>query len=206
MGFHTSLRSTCAMATVGWSGIKLAAIGLRSNGNALSGVMNNASPSGSPTDESGFGGCQENATCAPMHSANCKATAYNDSLGKALFCFSMTMLLCTKRGPYRNGLSIGVEELDWPTQSPDLNPIDHLWDELECYREPGLIAQHQCQTSLMLVAEWKQVPAALFQHLVESFYSSNGGGPTLNAHDFGMICSTSRCPHTFGHAVYLPAW
>ena len=34
--------------------------------------------------------------------------------------------------------------------------------------KPGLIAQHQCPTSLMLVAEWKQVPKAMFQHLVES--------------------------------------
>ena len=34
--------------------------------------------------------------------------------------------------------------------------------------EPGLIAQHQYPTSLMLLAEWKQVPAAMFQHLVES--------------------------------------
>lgn len=24
-----------------------------------------------------------------------------------------------------------VEELDWPAQTPDLNPIQCLWDELE---------------------------------------------------------------------------
>ena len=60
---HTSLRSPWAKQRVCWSGVKLAAIGLWSSGNAFSGVMNHASPSGSPTDESGFGGCQENATC-----------------------------------------------------------------------------------------------------------------------------------------------
>ena len=60
---HTSLRSTCAMPSAGWSDVKLAAIGLWSSGKAFSGVMNHTSPSGSPTGGSGFGGCQEYATC-----------------------------------------------------------------------------------------------------------------------------------------------
>ena len=63
----------------------------------------------------------------------------------------------------------GVEELDWPAQSPDLNPIEHLWDDLE----HRLRARSNHPTSVpnlvnALVAEWKQVPAAMFQHLVES--------------------------------------
>ena len=28
-------------------------------------------------------------------------------------------------------VKIGVEELDWHAQIPDLNPIEHLWNELE---------------------------------------------------------------------------
>ena len=28
-------------------------------------------------------------------------------------------------------VEFGVKELDWPGQSPDLNPLQPLWDELE---------------------------------------------------------------------------
>ena len=54
-------------------------------------------------------------------------------------------------------VEIGVEGLDWVAQSPDL----------DC--DPGLIVQHLLpDLTNALVAEWKQVPAAMFQHLVES--------------------------------------
>ena len=66
-------------------------------------------------------------------------------------------------------VEICVEELDWPAQSPDLNPIEQLWDELE----QRLRAKSNRSISVpdltnALVAEWKQVPAAMFQHLVEA--------------------------------------
>ena len=49
-----------------------------------------------------------------------------------------------------------VEELNWPAQSPDLNPIEHLWDEFE----HRLRARPNHQTSVSdlthaLVVEWK---------------------------------------------------
>ena len=66
-------------------------------------------------------------------------------------------------------VEIGVEELDWPAQSPDHNPIEHLWDEFE----RRLRVRPNRPTSVpdltnALVDEWKQVPEAMFQHLVES--------------------------------------
>ena len=52
---------------------------------------------------------------------------------------------------------------------PDLNAIAHLWDELE----RRLRARPHHPTSVpdltnALAVEWMQVPAAMFQHLVES--------------------------------------
>jgi hypothetical protein len=66
-------------------------------------------------------------------------------------------------------VQISVEELDWPAQSPGLNPIEHHCEKLE----GQLPARPNCPTPVpeltnTLVAEWKQVPAAVFQHLVES--------------------------------------
>ena len=78
-----------------------------------------------------------------------------------------------------------MEERDWPAQSPDLNSMEHLWDELE----HQLRARLNRPTSVpnltnALVAKWKQVPAAMFHHLVESLprrvkaIIAAKGGPT----------------------------
>lgn len=42
------------------------------------------------------------------------------------------------------------EELDWPAQRCDIEPIQHLWHQLKHDYDPSLITQHLCQTSMLL--------------------------------------------------------
>lgn len=63
----------------------------------------------------------------------------------------------------------GVNRMDWPAQSPDLNPIENLWDALDrrikgCNNRPKSVKELTC----LLQAEWKKIPLAVIQGLVES--------------------------------------
>jgi len=60
-----------------------------------------------------------------------------------------------------------VHVLPWPAQSPDMNPIEHLWSELErrlTYRKPS----SKSDLVKMLLDEWDKITPEVTKNLVES--------------------------------------
>ncbi len=59
--------------------------------------------------------------------------------------------------------------LKWPPQSPDLNPIEHLWDVMEReihIMDVQLTNLQQLRDAIMSI--WTKISEECFQHLVES--------------------------------------
>ena len=61
----------------------------------------------------------------------------------------------------------GVEELDWPAQSPDLNPIEHLWDELK-WRLRARPSRPTSVSDLTFLEDWSKIPINTLLNLVET--------------------------------------
>ena len=63
----------------------------------------------------------------------------------------------------------GVTRMDWSARSPDLNPIEHLWDVLgrrvRAVNPPPATLQDLAQ---LLQQEWQAIPWATLRRLVES--------------------------------------
>ena len=63
----------------------------------------------------------------------------------------------------------GFTLLQWPAQSPDLNPIEHLWEHIK-----RRLGEYETPPGGMLElwerveAEWDNIPAEVCQNLIES--------------------------------------
>ncbi len=76
-----------------------------------------------------------------------------------------------------------VKAMDWPSMSPDLNPIEHLWGILKWKVEEHKVSNiHQISDAIM--EEWKRIPVATCEALVNSMSKrvkavlKNNGGHT----------------------------
>ena len=77
------------------------------------------------------------------------------------------------------------EVLTWPPDSPDLNPIEHLWDVLdEQVRSVEAPPRNLQELKELLLTSWCQIPQHTFRGLVESMPQrvmavlAAEGGPT----------------------------
>ncbi|GFV51420.1 transposable element Tc3 transposase [Trichonephila clavipes] len=62
-----------------------------------------------------------------------------------------------------------VTQMDWPAYSPDLNPIEHVWNALERRIAPRLRhPENTQQLKQMLIEEWALLPQEMLHQLVLS--------------------------------------
>ena len=61
-----------------------------------------------------------------------------------------------------------IAVLPWPSLSPDMAPIEHVWDELGRRVARGRRPQTLHDLRRALAQEWAQLPQALFHNLVYS--------------------------------------
>ena len=93
-----------------------------------------------------------------------------ESLGEESFVFQEDNVpIHTAKKTIKWKLDNFIICLPWPSQSPDLNPIEHLWDELERrVRGRSHLAKNQTELFDFLLEEWKKIPADIIVNLVNS--------------------------------------
>ncbi|KAJ8887155.1 hypothetical protein PR048_013370 [Dryococelus australis] len=144
---HISSISRQAIKLGDSGGIWTVVTGHWSSGNRFCGVMSRGLHFSGPMDMygcgiypgNGFCWCDDNARC---HVSRATRQWYADN---------------------------NVRQLDWSAQSPDLNPIEHLWDKLDRrMRARQALPESIAQLMKWLQEEWQRIPMDVLQTLVES--------------------------------------
>jgi hypothetical protein len=65
--------------------------------------------------------------------------------------------------------TVEIPRLEWPARSPDMNPIEHVWDKLgRNVKKRQPLPETIQELRIALNEEWEQMPQEEIQHLIES--------------------------------------
>lgn len=63
----------------------------------------------------------------------------------------------------------GIDTIEWPSRSPDLNPIEHLWDVMyRCIRRHQVPPQTVQELTDALIQVWEEIPQDTIRRLIRS--------------------------------------
>ena len=63
----------------------------------------------------------------------------------------------------------GVSVLEWPSQSPDLNPIENLFAFMKNYLK-GFVIKNKVELKAKIVEAWNAIPSEICKKLVASMF------------------------------------
>lgn len=115
--------------------------------------------------------------------------------------------MCTKQVLLNSLFAKGaMDEREWPTQSPELNSIDHFWDELEhvtaCQAYSPKVSSwiHQCS--------WSQIHPATFQNLFSLFvlFVEVGEDHTILVFMFLFKSPLNKNKELYCNCIYFFSW
>ncbi|GFW91147.1 transposable element Tc1 transposase [Trichonephila clavipes] len=81
-----------------------------------------------------------------------------------------------------------ITRMDWPAYSPDLNPIEHMWDALG--RRIAARLHHPENTQQLkqiLIEEWALLPQEMLHQLVLSFKMNDLSGSSFFPTETGRV-------------------
>ena len=73
------------------------------------------------------------------------------------------------RSYVRGGVMVSIHCLEWPAWSPDLNPIEHLWDEISrCIKRGPALGKTIHDLKNALREEYENIPQDYIKNLIIS--------------------------------------